>query len=158
MNGLKKEDFRLDIDEAMLAYSILRKLGAGNVATFNDRLKSQKVQYLAQAFGVSPNYSFSLYIYGPYSPALTHDLFVMHEKRVPPDLSDLIPDTLKENFEKLKTFLLGKNNRDLELIATLHLFQVLKWTKAMSISKLKSLKGANEDEIKMALEMIKKIS
>jgi uncharacterized protein YwgA len=157
MNGSKNEDFRLDIDEAMLVYSILRKLGAGNVATFNDRLKSQKVQYLAQAFGVSPNYSFSLYVHGPYSPALTHDLFVMHEKKVSPDLSDFIPDALKEKFERLKNFLSGKSNRDLELIATLHLFQVLKWTKAMAISKLESLKGANEDEVKMALEMVKQI-
>jgi uncharacterized protein YwgA len=155
--GLKKEDFRLDIDEALLVYSVLKKLGSGSVATFNDRLKSQKVQYLAQAFGVSPTYGFSLYLHGPYSPALTHDLFIMAEKKVVPDLSDFIPDGLKERFETLKEFIKRKSTRDLELIATLHLFKSLSWPKDKAVAKLKILKNATDEEIQMSFDQIKNI-
>ena len=156
-NGLKNDDFRLDIDEALLAFSVLKKLGAGNVITFSDRLKSQKVQYLAQSFGVSPAYSFSLYVHGPYSPFLAHDLFTIQENKIKSDSSDFIPAELRERFEDLRRFIFGKNNRELELITTLHLFKKLGWSKSLSIEKLRLLKGASDEEITSTLEQIKEI-
>src|SRR3989338_10370231 len=101
------QQYRINIDSALLAFSVLCKLGAGKVDTFANRLKSQKIQYLAQVFGVSPAYNFSLYIHGPYSPGLAHDLFTFNTEKHP-DMSDFVPDVLKERFKALSEFVKGK--------------------------------------------------
>ena len=58
----------------------LAKLGTRpEFETLNDRIKLQKLVYLAQAAtGVSP-YHFNPYISGPYSPTLTRDLYGLLE-------------------------------------------------------------------------------
>lgn len=152
-----ENNYKLPIDDTLFAYSILKKLGAGNVDTFEQRLKSQKVQYLAQAFGVSPVYGFSLYLHGPYSPDLTSDLFTLSKDKIKPDLSEFIPDSLKEKFIKLSDFIKNKDVRQLELVATLHLFKMSGLSRSDAEKKLAEIKKANEKEINYALEQIKLI-
>jgi uncharacterized protein YwgA len=148
----------LDIDSALLAFSVLRKLDAGAVDTFEQRLRSQKVQYLAQAFGVSPAYGFSLYIHGPYSPALANDLFTIYERKIPTDPSKFIPDILNERFDRLSTFVKSKSNRELELISTAHLFiNGLKYSELSTIKQLKDWKKASDKEVQACMESLKQI-
>lgn len=154
----KNEKFTLDVDTVYLAFSILRKLDSGNVSNFDERLKSQKLQYLAQAFKVSPNYNFSFYIHGPYSPGLANDLFAINEKKISPDLSEFIPSELTDRFDLLKKFVEDKNNRKLELVTTFHLFRkVLNLEEKDAKEKIKKFKNATEDEINYSIAEIEKI-
>ncbi|MBU6427105.1 hypothetical protein KGQ27_02585 [Patescibacteria group bacterium] len=158
MNSNASNKYVLGLDSALLAFSVLKRLGAGNVGTFDERLKSQKIQYLAQVFGVSPAYHYSLYIHGPYSPSFASDLFTIHAEKHNPDVSDFIADELKEKFSSLSEFVIGKSNRQLELIATAHLFvKGLFYSTEKTASKLKAWKGASEEEIKQTLQALDKI-
>ncbi len=150
--------YALDVDSALLAFSVLKKLGAGKVNTFDERLKSQKIQYLAQVYGVSPAYNFNLYIHGPYSPGLANDLFAIDEQKLSPDLSDFIPDVLNERFKKLSAFVKSKNNRQLELVSTIHLFiKRLNYNEAKTIKELKEWKKASNEEVRESFIMLKQI-
>ncbi|MFH1392437.1 MAG: hypothetical protein ABIG90_02020 [bacterium] len=73
--------FKKQYDDTLLAYSVLKRLGAGNVNIFKERLKSQKIQYFAQLFEVSPVYVFNLYLRGPYSPDLAYDLYEIKKEK-----------------------------------------------------------------------------
>ncbi|MFA6601433.1 MAG: hypothetical protein WCT02_01025 [Candidatus Paceibacterota bacterium] len=147
-----------DVDSALLAFSVLRKLGAGNVKTFEERLRSQKIQYLAQVFSVSPAYNFSLYIHGPYSPGLANDLFMIEEQKLKPDLSDFIPDILNERFGRLSAFIKAKDNRWLELVSTVHLFvKRLGYSEAKSAKELRNWKKASEKEVEESFIALKQI-
>lgn len=65
----------MDRDQAATLL-VIEKLGLEpRIDTFNDRLLMQKSVYLAQALGVNLGYHFGWYLRGPYSPALTRDLF-----------------------------------------------------------------------------------
>ena len=112
--------FQKSYDRALFAHYILRRLQAGKVDSFDDRLKSQKVQYFAQLFRVSPYYQFNLYIYGPYSPTLADDLFQIKREGTEMKLNKFIPKELEERFQCLSGFIKKKTIRQLELIATLH--------------------------------------
>lgn len=46
-----------------------------SLTTFEDRLRLQKLGYLAQELGASGGFMFSWYHRGPYSPTLTRELF-----------------------------------------------------------------------------------
>ena len=151
------QQYRINIDSALLAFSVLCKLGAGKVDTFANRLKSQKIQYLAQVFGVSPAYNFSLYIHGPYSPGLAHDLFAFNGTKQSPDMSDFVPDVLKKRFKALSEFVKGKGNRHLELVTTLHFLKKLFYSDEAASRKLVEIKNASLEEIKMSFAELKKI-
>ncbi len=153
-----KNKYHLSIDEALLAFSVLKKLKAGSVASFDERLKSQKIQYLAQVFGVSPSYGYGIYLRGPYSSALADDLFALDRAKEKPDLLDFVPDELNIRFGALEKFIEGKTSRQLELVSTLHLFiNGLKFSSKKAILQLKSLKQPSDDEIKFTIEEFKKI-
>jgi uncharacterized protein YwgA len=150
-----KQAFSMDMDSAVLAYSVLKKLGAGKVSSFDERLKSQKIQYLAQVFKVSPVYPFSLYIHGPYSPGLAKDLFAMNKHKIEPDPSDFLPDILNERFNQLSKFIQGKDNRWLELVSTLHLFiKRLNMSETAALGKVKKMKKALDEELRYSLEAV----
>ena len=156
-NNPKK--YTLDVDSVLLAFSVLRKLNAGKIDKFEDRLKSQKIQYLAQVFGVSPAYNFGLYIRGPYSAGLANDLFKIAEDKLEPDLSDFIPNILQDKFNKLNEFIKDKNNRQLELITTLHLLiKVMKYEVEQAVKKITEWKQATSDEINYSFSELEKIS
>lgn len=55
---------------------ILRSLGPVNLDYFNDRLRLQKLGYLAQEFGARDGFPYSWYIRGPYSSSLAGVLFM----------------------------------------------------------------------------------
>lgn len=46
-----------------------------DVDDFEDRLRIQKYVFLADAFGVDPEYDYGIHLYGPYSPDLADDYY-----------------------------------------------------------------------------------
>lgn len=141
------EKYIKDYDAVLLVYSILNRLGCGKVDTFDDRLKSQKVQYLAQILGISPKYQFSLYLRGPYSPSLAHDLFQLKADGIKADAEKFTPDLLEEKFNKLRTFVGKTNIRLLELVSTYHLLEKNGHSEKNITDKLKEWKEATNSEI-----------
>lgn len=55
---------------------ILQSLGPINMSTFDNRLRLQKLAYLAQELGAGNSYLYSWYVRGPYSSPLTSALFL----------------------------------------------------------------------------------
>ncbi len=145
-------------DAVQVVLSVLKRLEAGDLSTLTNRIRCQKIQYLAQVFKVSPTYSFNLYLRGPYSPDLTKDLFAAQEISIKGNSERFAADVLEERFQKLKSFIRPKDLRELELIATLHwLLNDAKYPREKAIEKLKELKNAEEDEIKKAELALKEI-
>ena|SRR3989344_8758544 len=152
------EDYRKDIDSVLLMYSVLKRLGSGEVETFPQRLRSQKTQYLAQAFGISPAYDFNLYFRGPYSPSLAHDLFKLRVDKIKPTNEKFTPDELESRFEKAASFLKEKSIRELELITTLHwLRTVAKLPEESASKKLRVIKDSNPEETIKAESYVKEL-
>lgn len=146
---MNKKDFTKPYDEVFFVYSVLKRLGSGDIKTFEKRLKSQKVQYIAQLFNIVPNYSYNLYIHGPYSPNMANDLYIVSVKDVKLDTDKFLPEELEDRFNILKSFLKNLNNRDLELVATLHWFLCkASLGSDKAIEKLKEFKNATKKEIK----------
>jgi uncharacterized protein YwgA len=151
-------DFSKPYDETLLAFSVLKRLKSGGVNSFEERLRSQKIQYLAQLFGVSPCYGFGLYLRGPYSSSLAHDLFAIKSKNLKPNLANFIPEELEERFESLENFIDKKTTRELELVTTLHLLMTgMRLSEAEAIKKLQLLKEASPAEVRFAVCEIKKL-
>ncbi len=135
-------------DSALLAFCVLTRLGGGKVETFEQRLKSQKFQYLAQLFKVSPPYSFGPYLRGPYSSALARDWFEINRKDIKVQDDKFVPDELETRFIKLKKFVEGKLIRELELITTWNwLLRVAHLTEIEAKKKIIELKNASPDEV-----------
>ena len=153
-----EEKFTKPYDTAVFAYTVLKRLGCGKVDTFEQRLKSQKVQYFAQLFRVSPPYSFGLYLRGPYSSDLAHDLFAIRDKHIDVDVSKFVPEELEERFIKFKKFIGNMETRELEIASTLHLLiKVARISQLNAQERLKEWKGATEKEIKEAFNTIKNL-
>ncbi|ADB57086.1 hypothetical protein [Archaeoglobus profundus] len=87
-----------------------------SIETFEDRLKLQKIVYIAKHFGIDLGYEFNEYIRGPYSPDLADDYYSLNEKWS--DLRCLEEPLTCEEVEKLIEFLRGKSTAELEGIAT----------------------------------------
>lgn len=93
---------------------------------FSNRLRYQKLVYLAQNLGLGLGYGYSWYVRGPYSPALTRTLFNI--KQQPPLFEQGKTTTFKhekEIVQKLDTLkeILGNNFENayyLEVLASLH--------------------------------------
>lgn len=145
-------------DELLYLYSVLKRLGCGDITTFKDRLKTQKIQYFAQLFGVSLNYRYNLYLYGPYSPELANDLYKIRDQKLKPQAIDFIPEELKIRFSDLAGFIKElDNNRKLEVTVTLHwLIEVAKLPLEKAQEELCKIKSATLEEFEYALSMIKK--
>jgi len=96
-----------------------------NISTFEDRLRLQKIVYIAKHFGIDLGYSYNLYLRGPYSPELARDYYTLYEQfrgelpRVPPDVLDNLVNN--RNFSRFINVMSNyySNPRMLELIATL---------------------------------------
>lgn len=140
--------FKKNFDEVLLVASILKRLNAGNLTSLNERIKTQKMQYLAQIFNVTPIYPFNLYIHGPYSPELASDLFYLKNRNAHIKTQKFASDELENTFFELSKFVNNKTTRELELIATFHWLQKKACLSLKEIeAKLKYLKGATHDEI-----------
>lgn len=154
----EKVVFTKEYDAAILAFSVLKRLGSGGVSSFDERLKSQKIQYLAQLFGVSPGYAFGLYLRGPYSSDLARDLFKIREAKIEANQEKFVPEELEERFVTLEEFIKGKSLRDLELVTTLHLLLKINTSgEKEATKKLIELKEATPAEVESAFEAIKQI-
>lgn len=99
---------------------ILRNMGPINMSKFDDRLRLQKLAYLAQELGAGKRYFYSWYMHGPYSSPLTATLYVVEEQGMFPSAPIL---TKKESkiISQIRS-LLGKNiskPRHLELFASI---------------------------------------
>lgn len=142
-------EYTRDFDAVLLAYSVLKRLGAGKIDTFEQRLKSQKIQYIAQVFQISPRYRFNLYIRGPYSSQLADDLYKLNRENVHVKEERFTPQELEQKFEKARSFIIqAKSVRQLELISTLHWLRTVAGLLNKNASlKLKEIKSANEDEV-----------
>ena len=148
--------FKNSPDAALLAFAVLTRLGGGSIDTFEKRLRSQKIQYLAQVFGISPPYRFNFYVRGPYSPDLANDLYSIYrggltvEKR-------FVPQELEERFKAFKKFIEEQSTRQLELLATLHwLIKVAKLPTQEAQKRLARIKGADTEEFRYAIATITK--
>ncbi len=148
--------FTKSYDATLLAFSVLKRLNCGKVETFSQRLRSQKIHYFAQSFGVSPYYRFNLYLWGPYSPDLANDLFRIKVHNINVKVSKFLSEELEERFERLKKFVEEKNNRQLELIATTHwLIKKAGYSKAKAGERLVRLKKATPEEVEYSFNSIK---
>jgi hypothetical protein len=59
---------------------ILNALTTFDLSQFDDRLRLQKLVFLARKLGHDLGYSYNWYARGPYSPSLTRILFSAHEQ------------------------------------------------------------------------------
>ncbi len=155
---MSEKKFTKSIDSVLLNFCVLKRLGCGKVDTFQQRLKSQKVHYFAQLFGVSFFYNYNLYLRGPYSPNLANDLYLIKNKKIKATDEEFIPEELEDKFKILKKFIKDKSIRDLELLSTLHwLFNVAKMQKKEAKEKLIELKNATQEEVKSSFNFLEKI-
>lgn len=97
--------------------------------TLDDRIRLQKLVYLAQEATGASEYSFSSYIRGPYSPALTRDLYglrqhgqldELEETAARYRLSDSAKDRLNQAIGVADDVLGPERVRWLELVASMH--------------------------------------
>ena len=73
-------------------------------------------------------------------------------------LDKLIPVELERRFKRLKEFIEKKDNRQLELIATLHwLLKVAGFSEAKAKKRLTEWKKASFDEVNYAFNAIKNL-
>ena len=69
-------DSEFDYDSLL---RVLRSFGEINLDYFSERLRLQKLGFLAQKLGVNAGYHYSWYIHGPYSSTLASALFAGDE-------------------------------------------------------------------------------
>lgn len=81
----------------------------------SNRIKAQKLVYFGRVLGIPLDYDFDLYVYGPYSSALSHDYFEMGEREWARG-EIVIPEGISAILIALKE----KDDFFLEIAATLH--------------------------------------
>ena len=98
---------------------LIRLLGVGPKklvapASFDHRLKVQKAAFLLNHLRVNPftDYTFSLYLHGPYSPSLAKDYYDLEKAKIEPVHLD------RKNANTLKWFV-SKNERWLEVASSI---------------------------------------
>jgi len=98
-------EYFLPFNQVKHVFNILNRLGSGKLHNFRERLRTQKIHYLAQEFGVSPVYCYNLYLRGPYSPQLAHDIFRLKESKVSAPRYRFVANELENRFQRLKDFI-----------------------------------------------------
>jgi uncharacterized protein YwgA len=73
-----------------------------SISSFTDRKRMQKLAYLIEAFDIRLGYNFNWYLYGPYSPQLTKDLYERHGSSL---AGHDLEGWEKERLRKLASFL-----------------------------------------------------
>jgi len=103
---------------------ILNALTTFSLDNFNDRLRLQKIVFIARMIGFNLGYSFDWYVRGPYSPSLTKMLFSANEEgRLILD-SVTLQDSEERIVEQMRGFLREdiSDPRILELLASVWYF------------------------------------
>ena len=95
-----------------------------NLYNFSYRLRLQKIVYLLQEQGINLGYTFSWYIYGPYSTALTKDAFNIgnFDEVKPVGFED---EKVKQRFTEFIEKIESKKESDdwLEIASSIHLLK-----------------------------------
>jgi uncharacterized protein YwgA len=96
-----------------------REAGFGfDIEKFEHRLMLQKYVFISKFFGFNHGYSYSIYLRGPYSPALADDYYKLADF-----YSSYDEDYTKElgglNTEKFLKVIAGKDGKWLEIAATI---------------------------------------
>lgn len=86
------------------------------IDTFEDRLKLQKLVYIAKFYGIDLGYHFNEYLRGPYSPELADDYYTLSEKLN--DFKEITVSFENDKFEEFAKFISNKSVDSLEGIAT----------------------------------------
>lgn len=149
--------FTKPVDEVLLVVSTLKRLGAGKLTTLLERIECQKKQYLAQLFQISTSYYFDIYLHGPYSPSLAHDLFAIEKGDYKFDTERFASDELEERFSRLKQFVEKKSIRMLEIISTVHWFTKAGLSRKDIDKKLADMKQAPSEELEEAYKAIEEL-
>ena len=87
------------------------------IDSFENRLKLQKIVYIAKYFGIDLGYTFNEYLRGPYSHELANDYYKLNEIWNSDELKRLKPLD-DEKLRELIEFLKDKSTDELEGIAT----------------------------------------
>lgn len=90
-----------------------------SMARFKDRFRVQKAIYLVQRLGLDLGYHYNLYKKGPYASTLAGAAFTVLDEQNP-FIAESLNDEEKEVLEKIKKFLNGMNDEDLEILTTLN--------------------------------------
>ncbi len=112
--------------------------------TLRERIVVQKTMYFTQQFGAYLGYSYSWYVYGPYSPSLTKDAFAVWSagKSVVGSAADATH--LGGVLDQVARFL-GKRSKDavwLETLGSLHMLSKLYPSESVSQLVARVLKKA----------------
>lgn len=131
------------------------------LSSFEDRLILQKAVYLAQAAAVHLGYTFSWYLRGPYSSALTRDAFaVVTQSDGEPAGWKLDPPSV-ERLSRLKSLFKGDDRGALairlELLASVLFLLRARRATAPDVAELREVlrkygKTFSEDEIRRAMK------
>lgn len=103
----------------------LRELGVKiDIRLFEDRVLAQKIACLLQLKGIDLGYDFGLYVRGPYSPALTQDLYRHTEEFTSFKPAAKVSKSEKATLASLKD-LFGLSPTLLEIGATYGFFNIV---------------------------------
>lgn len=158
------------MDERQIGLALaLKELGvSGDISGFDSRLILQKTVYLIEEAGIKLSYSFNWYLRGPYSPALTRDLFDLasnnedvatwvlddHSRAIAQRISPLISDPPNED--------LSLKARRLELLASLHYLSRRRRVNLDSLGEATAQLAQNgkhysSDEVAAAIQALKQV-
>lgn len=115
---------RKDVEQERSIIRILNALTTFSLDNFDDRLRLQKIVFLARMIGFNLGYSFDWYARGPYSPSLTKMLFSANEEGRLILESVTLQDSEEPIVQQLSEFL-GEDVSDpriLELLASVWYF------------------------------------
>lgn len=103
---------------------ILNALTTFSLDNFDDRLRLQKIVFLARMIGFNSGYSFDWYVRGPYSPSLTKMLFSANEEGRLILENVTLQDTEELTVQQLREFLQDdvSSPKILELLASVWYF------------------------------------
>ena len=140
---------------------ILNALTPVSLEDFDDRLKLQKLVFLARKMGYPIGYSFSWYARGPYSPSLTRMLFSANEQDQLA-LADPVLTADEAGITRVLREFLGSdvsNPRMLELLASVWYFMRKRTysppEKSTLIQKILQRKPQfTEDDVERAIDRI----
>lgn len=109
---------------------------------FEHKLIIQKTICLLKILNIDAGYEFSLYVKGPYSPSLTHDLYFNKKQVTSLQTSYKVSEKEKETLKSILEFSNGLETTLLEIMATyLFLKFILKKDEKQAITELKKLKS-----------------
>ncbi|MGQ4834281.1 MAG: hypothetical protein ACP6IS_10360 [Candidatus Asgardarchaeia archaeon] len=133
-----------DIDKVV---AVLKYLGiAPDVNSYLGRFTIQKVVFIAQTLGIPFSYYFTLYVAGPYSPALAQDYYANPERIESLETNYELGDDEKRILKKLK--------ESKDLFDDPSNFQLLEST-ATAIYLIKMNNNISEGDLIMQMKQLK---